>query len=99
MLNRAGRLKSVWLFFFNIIITVWLFLYSVIKFDSEALREDSRKVGLGLISAGFLGAVIETDKVTFDESVVLFSVGLLVWIFALIKPKRESKTEATNSDK
>jgi len=77
---------------------IWLFLFNIISIDSESLREDARKIGLGLTSAGVLGYILQFDKVTSSESMLLFVVGMLIWVAALLKPKSDSKDEDTNSE-
>lgn len=75
-----------------VIKAIWLFLSNLICIDSLALREDSRKIGLGLITAGLLGFVMQSDKVTSYESALLFFVGMIVWMLALLQPS-ENNTE------
>jgi len=75
-----------------------LFLFNIISIDSESLREDARKIGLALTSAGVLGYILQFDKVTAYESMLLFIVGMLIWVAALLKPKSESNSEDTNSE-
>jgi len=81
----------------EIIKIIWLFLFNIISIDSESLREDARKIGLGLTSTGILGYVLKFDKVTENESMLLFLAGIIIWVAALLKPKSESE-EDLNSD-
>lgn len=82
-----------------IIKAIWVLLSNLICINNIALREDSRKIGLGLITAGFLGFVMQTDKITSSESVLLFVVGMVIWILALLQPsENESKSEDSKSE-
>lgn len=86
MLNKAIR-------------KIWLFLFNILSLDTSSLREDARKIGLALTSAGAIGFVVKLDKVTYTESVLLFSVGLIVWILALLKPHDTDDSREEKSDK
>lgn len=53
------------------------------KIDRAALRDDARKMGLVLIGAGVLGAMIDTDNITALEGLFLLLLGLPIWIAGL----------------
>ena len=76
---------------------IWLLLFNLISIDSVSLREDARKVGLGLVTAGFLGYVLQTDKINPSESMLIFGVGMMIWVLALLKPS-ENDNEDSNGD-
>jgi len=77
----------------EIIKMIWLFLNGLISLDHVALRDDARKVGLGLTTTGVLGFVVQFDKITSHESMLLFVVGMLIWVLALLKPKVDTEEE------
>ncbi|GGM25883.1 hypothetical protein ACFQDN_22175 [Pseudomonas asuensis] len=76
MKKSWGRLKSLW---------------QNLQFDIEGLREDARKIGQGMIIAGFVGWLIPSDKLPESHSQILFAVGLVLWVFGLIKRRGESE--------
>lgn len=53
--------------------------------DVEALKEDSRKLGLGLAGGGLLGFILQTDTITTYEAIALIVVGILIWIIGIIE--------------
>ena len=82
-----------------IIKAIWLLLFNLISIDNDSLREDARKIGLGLATAGILGFVVQTDKVTSSESTLLFGVGIMIWVLALLKPTESDSLSNTEDSK
>jgi len=82
-----------------IIKAIWLLLFNLISIDNDSLREDARKIGLGLTTAGILGFVVQTDKVTSSESTLLFGVGIMIWVLALLKPTESDSLSNTEDSK
>ncbi len=48
------------------------------KLDYPALREDARKVGVGLVIAGIIGTVVEDVPVPFGLIAIVLGVALIV---------------------
>lgn len=68
---------------------VWIFLDNYLSVDSKSLREDARKVGIALILSGIVGYIINSDKISPSESMLLFIIGLVLWVAAILKPGNE----------
>ncbi len=59
-------------------------------FDKIKLKEDLRKLGVGIILTGLVGFVLPGNTVGFWDGLVLIIVGLKFWGIGLLKD--------TNSD-
>lgn len=61
------------------------------KFNKARLKEDLRKLGVGLALAGVIGFILPGDKVGFLDGLALVVVGLKLWGFGLLEDKQEDK--------
>jgi len=59
--------------------------------NTEIIREDLRKLALALMGGGILGLVIDSDKITTAEGWLIFCIGFINWMMAIIfsKPMNE----------
>ena len=67
----------------------YLFLHSQgvnmrLKLNVTNLLEDQRKLALGLMGGGILGLVVDNDKITTTEGWIIFMIGFISWIVAII---------------
>lgn len=58
--------------------------------NATGAGEDFRKLGLGMIAAGFFGFFLEPSH---SKSAILVSLGLLTWVTGLVLSAPESNTE------
>ena len=49
----------------------------------EVISEDMRKTGIFLIGAGWLGVMVDNDKITDWAGTILIVTGIIIWIVAL----------------
>lgn len=55
-----------------------------LKLNVTNLLEDQRKLALGLMGGGILGLVVDNDKITTTEGWIIFMIGFISWIVAII---------------
>lgn len=73
----------------EVVKNIWIFLDNYLSVDSKSLREDARKVGIALILSGIVGYILNSDKISSSESVLLFIIGLILWVAAILTPSSE----------
>jgi len=60
-------------------------LFSAIakRVNVRALQDDFRKAGLVLVGAGYIGVIIDSDKISSTEGFVLLFTGIILWSIGL----------------
>ena len=61
----------------------------------EAISEDMRKIGIFLIGAGWLGIMVDNDKMTDWAGTLLVVTGVIIWILALYFVQLIANSEET----
>lgn len=64
-----------------------------LKVDRKNLQEDGRKLAISAITAGVLGAVLQSDLVLYRDALVLVVVGVIIWLVVFIEPVKVKKGE------
>jgi len=59
------------------------------RINREALRDQACKLGLTLIAAGFIGAVVETGGMTWAKGVTLCGFGLGLLLYGILEEDTE----------
>lgn len=54
------------------------------RLNQQALLEDFRKLGIGLMLVGFIGLIIREDVSTLN-GVILSGLGVIMWAIGIIK--------------
>jgi len=57
------------------------------RLDTDALREDFRKVGLGIFVAGVVGAV--TGTIDAGQAILALAIGTGFWVAGLVRTEGE----------
>lgn len=57
-----------------------------LKVDREHLQEDGRRLAISAITAGVLGAVLQSDLVLYRDALALVVVGVIIWLVVFIEP-------------
>ncbi|HEB92336.1 MAG TPA: hypothetical protein ENI94_02500 [Gammaproteobacteria bacterium] len=53
------------------------------------LGEDFRKIAIFLVSGGFAGWIIDSDKITQMEGFMLLTFGFAVWVIGIVLSSKE----------
>ncbi len=61
------------------------------SFDTQAVREDIRKIAVAMMIASFIGGIVVTDKVSTRDSFFLGVVGVIFWVLSLVKKRDEEE--------
>jgi|TARA_R100001369_G_scaffold23218_2_gene42629 hypothetical protein len=64
-----------------------------LKVNGKHLQSDGRKLAISALTAGVLGAVLQTDLVLFRDAFVLVVLGVLIWLLVYVEPTGKQKGE------
>lgn len=62
----------------------------MMKIDKQALKEETRKLGLTLLGIGLAGLLIGNDKIVPFEALLLVLLGSALWFAGLLSRKRKA---------
>lgn len=55
------------------------------KVNIEAFKDDLRKIGVSMIIAGMVGALVIDDKITAREAAIIALIGVLFWLTGIVE--------------
>ncbi|WP_130537683.1 hypothetical protein [Thiomicrorhabdus indica] len=56
----------------------------MIKFNTEALQDDLRKLGVILVSGGLASLVLDTPTATTQDAFIAIAIGVVVYLVGFI---------------
>ncbi len=55
-----------------------------LNLNFKIIREDLRKLGLVFVGGGFVGIVVNSDKVTIVGGTIISLLGFTIWIISVV---------------
>ena len=53
------------------------------RLNENAIREDLRKLGTGVLLSGVIGTFVLDDKIPFFDGILIIIAGLIIWFLGV----------------